>query len=214
MSRTLTAGVLAEITGESLNPVLLVKAEFSSGDFNLWSGIGDLSFNGDTYSGVGDLLGVSRTEETMETRATTLNISLSGIPSTTLSLVLSEDFQGKPATLWFGILDSSGALISNPVIVFKGKMDVMDISEDGDSSTVSVSAESDLVELKDSRERRYTDEDQQELYPGDRGLEFVVAIQDRTLVWGPIEADRANQPPIPPPRMQGGSLIDFEGRGG
>jgi len=32
--------------------------------------------------------------------------------------------------------------------------------------------------------RRYTDQDQKNLFAGDRGLEFVESLQDKSIVWG------------------------------
>jgi hypothetical protein len=49
---------------------------------------------------------------------------------------------------------------------------------------VSISYESRLIDLERSRESRYTNEDQQRAFPGDRGFEFVPSLQDLSLTWG------------------------------
>ena len=68
MTRSLTAGMVTEATAPSLRPILLVKIAFDSGDLNLWTGIGDLVFSGDTYTGAGDLLAFSPVEESDDLR--------------------------------------------------------------------------------------------------------------------------------------------------
>ncbi len=186
MARTLTAGMVTEVTGESLQPVLLVKLEFDSADLNLWTGIGDLSFGGDTYTGAGDLLAFSQVEESDELKAVGLTGTLSGIPSSLIAIALAEDYMGRPVTLWFGVLTGDPpALVADPVIVFAGLIDTMPIEDAGETATIQVQAENRLVRLEESRSRRYTSEDQAIDYPGDRGLDFVVGLNDgREIVWG------------------------------
>jgi hypothetical protein len=63
-------------------------------------------------------------------------------------------------------------------------MDVMGIEDSGDTANINVTAESRLIDLERSRERRYTSEDQKINYPNDKGLEFIADLQDKELVWG------------------------------
>jgi hypothetical protein len=47
-----------------------------------------------------------------------------------------------------------------------------------------MTAESRLMDFKRVREIRYTDEEQQNLFSGDVGLEFVNDIQEKPIFWG------------------------------
>ncbi len=51
MARDITSGFSQEISAQRLAPIVLAKAEFDSGDVNLWSGYGNIIWNGDTYLG-------------------------------------------------------------------------------------------------------------------------------------------------------------------
>ncbi len=189
MARTLTAGMVTEATGDSLQPVLLVKMEFDSASppdqLRLWTGIGDLTFNSQVYTGAGDLLSFSPIEESDDLKAVGLTGTLSGIPSSIIAIALATDYMGKPVTVWFGALNSSGALIADPFIIFAGLIDTMPIEDAGETATIQVTAENRLARLEESRSRRYTPEDQAIDYPGDLGLDFVVALNDgREIVWG------------------------------
>ncbi len=185
MVRSLTAGMVTEVTASSLRPILLVKLEFDSGDLNLWTGIGDLVFGGDTYIGAGDLLSFSRIEETSNLKAIGMAAILSGIPSSIISIALAEDYMGRPVTIWFGSLSSTGALIADPEPIFAGLIDIVPIEDAGDTATIQIQAENRLVRLEESRVRRYTPEDQAIDYSGDKGLDFVVALNDdRAVIWG------------------------------
>ena len=185
MVRSLTAGMITEVTGAKLQPILLIKMEFDSADLNLWTGVGDLVFNADTYIGAGDLLSFSRIEETSSLRAIGHTAVLSGIPSATIAIALAEDYMGRPATVWFGALDSSGALVADPEPIFAGLIDTLPIKDEGDTATIEVRMENRLARLEESRARRYTPEDQAIDYSADKGLDFVVALNDgREIVWG------------------------------
>ena len=63
-------------------------------------------------------------------------------------------------------------------------MDVMIIRETGDTSTIELKLENRLIALERPNERRMTDEDQKNLFPGDIGFEFIPDLQDKQLVWG------------------------------
>ena len=67
MSRTLTTSMRDALVADTVRPIYLVRMEFDSSEspaeLNLWSGVGDLSYGGETYLGVGDLLGISEIKE-------------------------------------------------------------------------------------------------------------------------------------------------------
>jgi len=90
MARDLTAGVITQLQAASVEVGLLFEGEFASGWVRLWSGVGNLSWNGQTWSGVGTLLGISAIDETNEIRASGLTVSLSGIPSDLLAAALGD----------------------------------------------------------------------------------------------------------------------------
>jgi hypothetical protein len=78
----------------------------------------------------------------------------------------------------------SQTILSNPMKMFAGIMDKMDISDDGESVIISVNAESRLIALENAKVRRYTEEDQKLSFPDDTSLDFVASIQDQEVVWG------------------------------
>lgn len=184
MARSITSGFQTEIEASSLSPILLVKAEFDSGDIRFWTGYGTLSFNSEDYTGSGNFLGITPVRETQDLVANKLQFTLTGINTSIISLALQEDFQNRYITLWFGVLDDSGNLISSPYQLFSGIMDTMNISDNAADASITITAESELVDFKLPRERKYTDEDQKAYYPDDKGLEFVAVIQDLSINWG------------------------------
>ena len=183
-TRNLTSGIKTEITAKRFRPVVFFQFAFDGGDLNLWTGIGPIDWNGDTWEGSGDLLSVSPVRETQKTKAVGVEFQLTGIKTSIVSLALSEDYQGRVAQMWLAMLDTSQNVISDPYLNFKGRMDVMTIEDSGDTATISLTAESVLVDLEKPKERRYTDEDQQNEFSGDKGFEFVPGLQEKEIRFG------------------------------
>ena len=182
--RTLSADMVTEVTTAQLCPILLASLSFSTPVY-LWTGYGSLVYNSTTYLGLGTLGTISPVEETTDLAARGITMKLSGVPTANVSLALTEDYQGRECAILFGALSpTAGTLISSPVTVFSGRMDVMQVSDDGQTAEIIMTAESRLMDFKRPREVRYTDEEQQNLFAGDLGLEFVNDIQEKAIYWG------------------------------
>jgi hypothetical protein len=184
MSRTLSTEMQAVATAELVRPVYLVDMEFSSGSIFLWSGIGDLTYNSNTYLGAGDLLSIGAIQETAELTANGATVTLGGIKQSLLTLARDEPYQGRPLIIRLGAFDGNGDLISSPVILFSGFMDIMTIADSGDTSTITVTVENKLIAFQRTAVRRYTAEDQKIEHPTDKGFEFVAKIQEKEIIWG------------------------------
>lgn len=185
MARDITAAVQTASEESVVRPALAAEIEISGGFVRCWNGRGSLTIDGDTYTGVGNFAGVSAIEETEDLRAVGFTLSLAGIDSTYVSAALQSIRQGLPAKLYLLLLDSSRSVIADPVPLASGFTDVPTLMEGGDTATISISVESRLLELDKTGTSRYTDEEQQRLWPGDRGFEFVPALQDAEVKFGP-----------------------------
>jgi hypothetical protein len=98
-----------------------------------------------------------------------------------LSTALTENYQYREANIYIGTI-ASGTVSSYKV--FSGRMDVMTINEQGESCTVSLTAESRLIDLERSRVRRWTSEDQKQIDSTDKGFEFINSLQEAAIQWG------------------------------
>ncbi len=189
MSRPIPGGLLAQLESDNVRAAWLFEGEFESGSVYLWTGIGPLAWDGKTFEGVGDLGGVSPVSETLDLRAEGITVSLSGIKSSMLSLVLGEARQGRPCHLWLAALTEAGELDGEPHMAFSGRMDVPRINDDGATATIAITAETRLIDLARPRERRFSHEDQQIDFPGDRGFEYVTAITSQDIRHGGVGSD-------------------------
>lgn len=185
MSRDLTVAMAAAIAAADTRPILLLEAVFTSGTVRHWTGLGDLSWNGYTWTGLGDLIGHTPVDETDELKAQGITITVKGISAGDVSTALQELRNGAAGSIRLALLDSSGAIIADPKIIFRGRLDLGEIDDSNpDQPVITLGYEHELIDLERPREWRYTDQHQQQLYPGDTGLSRIADLQDRELVWG------------------------------
>ena len=206
MSRVLSNAMKEMAVAKVVRPIFLVRMVFDSSQLNIWSGVGDISFDSVTYTGLGDLLSISDIKETSDISATGINVSLSGVKTSLIAIAKNQDYQGRELTVRLGAFNETGSLIADPVIIFSGFMDTMTIAEAGTYSTISIAVENKLVAFERSKVRRYTAEDQKIDYPlklangndnpnYDAGFEFVTSIVQKEIFWGrpsPASGDVTN----------------------
>lgn len=197
MSRAIPSDLLTALTSNSIEPFFALEFIFDSrvdvgeeegdevdvGPLRLWTGLGDRDIvvrgTSQTFIGTGSLLSIGNLEEVNDLSAKNLEITLSGVDPSILSLALQEPYQRRPFRLYFG---EQG--VSDVVEVFAGSMDQMSLVDEPDSSTIKMSVESNLVRLEESSGWRYTDENYQSRYAGDTFFSYVQSIQDVQVPWG------------------------------
>lgn len=189
-ARSLTAGMLTAIAAGTVRPALFFEGVYDSGGsdayLRLWTGVGSISWNGHTWVGGGEQLGISQLEETRDVKAVGFTVTLSGMPSSLVAIALASVRQGRAGTLWLGCFDASNALIADPYQLQKGRFDIVVIEDAGETCTIAAQYESRLVDLERPRERFYTSEDQYLDFAADLGFAFVPDIQNGVdIPWDP-----------------------------
>lgn len=196
MSRDIPSALLNALSGSSIQPFYAVELmfdpktvtdingdPFTVGPLRLYTGIGDrviqVQGSNQTFTGTGGLLSVSGLDEVSDLSAKSIQLTLSGINISILSIALQEPYQRRACRLYFGE-DS----VSDVVQIFAGKMNKMRIQDDASTSSITLDVESNLIELQRSSGWRYTDENHQSRYSGDTFFSYVQAIQDQQVAWG------------------------------
>ena len=186
MARSLTAGMLQEVTAESLRPFLAVEVDFADDvTTRAWTGYGEIEIDGETYLGLGTFINISTIEEATENKATGMTLQLTGVPPEVVATALGEDYQGNPCRIYLGALEvDTGVVINDPYNIFTGRIDTMNLTFGGDEARITLSVESRLIDFERAPDRRLTPEDQKLDFPGDEGLEYVASIQEKEISWG------------------------------
>ncbi|WP_434033724.1 hypothetical protein [Cupriavidus sp. a3] len=182
MTRALDGGNVSLITADHVPYVFFVQLDFSQ-PLRVCSAGYNMDWNGATWLGLGALGSIEPIQEQASLEATGVRLTLSGVPSEYVAIMLAEQYQGRPCRIWFAPLRWDLQLGFAPIPLFSGRMDVPTIDV-GETASITVSAESKMVAWDRARVRRYNNEDQQSRYPGDRGFEFVPQMVERQLQWG------------------------------
>ena len=137
MSREITAAFATALADQNLRPVIFFEGQFATGWVRIWSGLGEVSWNGQTWAGAGSLLGLGSLDETGEVVAGGTAVSLSGVPLDLVQMAIEEARQGLPGRIWLGLLAENGSIIADPVQAFSGRLDVPEIKDDADTSMIT-----------------------------------------------------------------------------
>ena len=193
--------------GSTVDVFFAIELFFDTSTLRFWSGIGEVELDGQTYVGSGQMIQVSSVDEALDISAKGATLTLSGLPSSLLSLALSEPYQGRKCKIYFGIKDNSSQFLQqeddNYILtefgqfidtsippaqvmaeIFSGYIDQMNIDEGPETSSIAVYVESRLIDLQRPRQRRYTSESQKSKFPNDRGFDFVEDLQMKKFQWG------------------------------
>lgn len=172
-----------EAAKEHVTMFIAVALDFSSGVARFWSGIGELTFGGYTYMGVGYLGTIAPADEHVRNVAEKRAFRLSGVDPSLVSEADIDACYGRSVTEYFGFIDANGALVATPETNWEGRMDGI-MRRDGDEPVIEVTAESKFALLDQPDGWRFTDEHQQQFFSGDRGFQLVPAVMTATVVWG------------------------------
>ena len=203
-TRDISTAVQGNLEDDVVYPFFAVELLFDDSPLRLWTGLGTLVYDGNSWAGTGNLLDVISIEETSEIAVRGATLTLSGVPSEVISLALQEPYQGRVSNVYFGmfskgdlqkedgayILKEDGGRIQLELQeiglteIFSGYMDEMNIDEGPETSTVELKVENKLIDLERARVHRFTSGYQKSVYPGDKGLDFVESLQDKEVVWG------------------------------
>jgi hypothetical protein len=183
MSRNLDSTLLAALTAGVVHPALLVQLTFRTGTHYIWTGIGPLVSNGQTFTGVGSLGNMGAISEGTSVQADGTTLSLSGIDPVLYAECMTDIQLGAPAKIWLTVLNQ-GVMVGAPYLLFSGLVDKPSVTTGSTSITVSLALENRLINLQRPSARRYTAADQHIKYPDDTAFNWVEMLNDIALVWG------------------------------
>lgn len=194
MPRTLSSSVLAAIASHTLTLAFFVEIAFADNTIYMFSGVGNITSAGppanpastfpygETFTGLGWLGKISAIPQTTKVQAQNITLSLSGIPSNLVAEATGQVRIPGVATVWLALM-SGGTVITDPVQVFSGGLDVPSLTDSGETSAISITCENPLLSLNQAPNRLFDDADQQIYVPGDLGMSFVDALQNLELFW-------------------------------
>ena len=182
MSRGLSTTNTTQVDGSHVHLVTLVKMDFDTPAY-AHSGTGTISYGGNSYLGVGDFGGVSGERESEVLGPSAVTLTLTGIDSDYIAEAVDSGNIYDKVTIYQGYRNDDGTLADDPWIAWSGWFEFASIKVDAESS-ISITCQHDLSMMNEKDGSRYSDEDQQNRYAGDVGLEFTSDMVGLRLLWG------------------------------
>lgn len=183
--RTGTPAQQAALFSDATSFCLLVKLDISPPVY-ICSMDYDLQWDGHTWLGAGGMAFMEEIKEQTALEMTTLRVGLNGTSSANMALAMLTPMQGRLCTVYFAVLDANHRPVDTPMVEYKGYIDAPAIVDDRMNSklTISITVESRLGAMLQKRSWRFTDADQQKLYPGDKFFEFIPQMTEKVFAWG------------------------------
>lgn len=188
MAKSLPTGYQTALDSSHVSAVMFVECQFNPTPAYFCTAGHTMTWGGHDWVGLGSILSVAQVEEGEGLEAFGVEVQLTGVPSALVSLALQEHVQGKRLLLYLGLLNTDGAGGwvggANPTLEWSGFIDRMAIQDSGEASIIVLTAESKLASLLGNGVRRYTNEDQQQMFGADDlGMEYVAQMAQKTLIF-------------------------------
>lgn len=156
--------------------------DFPSGFVRAHDGSGTISFGGNDYLGIGQFGRVEAVRETTSIVSQAAKLQLSGVDPALLSTI-GTGYQGRSATLFFGVVNQeTNLVVAQPEELWSGRIDTLIVSLSKGAATISINCEPRL--RREPRIARYTHQDQQLQFVGDRFFDIVAKIPGFAGTWG------------------------------
>ena len=129
------------VTGSQVNHAEFVKLTVGNAAtvYTFCNAAAPITVGGTTFSNLGALLNVGDVQRDIKATSDDMTISLTGIDSANISLILSNDIKGSLVEVWRGFFDSNNQIITTPTTQFfkryQGIINSVSITEDFNSST-------------------------------------------------------------------------------
>jgi len=139
-----------------------------------------ITWDGDTYVSAG--LGSIEPIQDSTGHVQQLQFSLPGISEEQIALALTEAVEGTTVHVYDALLDPDTGVVADAVLAWSGTLNVPSI-EDGTSATVIVTAEHRGMAALRPKPSRYTNDEQQRLFPGDTSLNVDPESDAGPIAW-------------------------------
>ena len=186
---------MSALSSDSIKVIEFVQLTLPDATFNFCNAAAPVTVNGITFSALGSLLGISEIQRDIKASSADLKVSLTGIDSNNIALILGSEIKGSTIKIWRGFLDTNNQIITTPTQQFfqryQGIVNNTAIDEDWNEelrtrvATCSVSSASMRIVLESRNAGIRTNQQiWQRFYPNDTSMNRVAAIASTYFDFG------------------------------
>jgi len=177
----------------AIGAAMAVKVELPTGTLYGTNFNRPLVINGETYTGMGQVLSITESRSELKVSQTEVTVSINSIPSTNLTAFLSMPFKGAKVSIYRVVFDPQTSQVlniaNNPVGKFFGIVSNYSISENWSGTTMTCSIGlicTSYIGLLTNKTagRRTNGTDERVWFPNDASMDRVVTISNSNLNFG------------------------------
>jgi hypothetical protein len=163
--------------------------DFASGIVRIHNSLGTYTWGGEDWVGIGSLGTVSQLEEGADVSPYGITLTLSALDADVSGAALDENYFMRPVEIYIGALSADDELLNAPLQMWAGHMDVMNVTAGAENDQITIKCESELAAFDRSSNLKYTNQSQQEFYPGDLFFNFLPKIEGAKIRWRDRSSD-------------------------
>lgn len=182
---TLDAQQQAELEKTVTRTVYFTEFQFASSTLYVCTADRTITWNGHDWIGLGTVGGISAIEESegVESKALTFTLNVAQTSILALAIGAVEEYRGRNAKLYFCPLDESYQLVGTPRLCWRGIMDLMAVSVEGEEGKITLKCETSAYGLKRQPGLRLNAAQHKKKYPADTGLDYLTDLIANPVVW-------------------------------
>ncbi len=171
MSRGLPSNIVTQINGSNIRLAYLVKIQTST-NILLTNHAKNISYNSDTYIADGSLSITDQIQENSDLEYSDISMQLFNTTNSIKNIFLTNNYVNKDAIIFCAFLNPSETII-NAIEYFKGTVSSASVSDTTNGIVVDINLANQFKNWDIVRGRKYTDQSQQDIYNGDKGMQFA-----------------------------------------
>ena len=160
----------------------LITYNFPTPIYNTDYGV-NITYDSKTFTPSSHLISVSDAKETAGVKVNSMDITVSAVEQSFMSLFLSSDYINKQVLIQRAVIDDNNTIIGQPIDFFDGRIISFDMKESDSSSEISIEIASHWSDFDKIQCRRTNTNSQQFHFPDDRGFDYASSAIT-TLKWG------------------------------
>jgi len=181
MPRSLSTDLQTQVSSTATKTAFLVELNLSS-TIRLTDWYSNVTYDSNSYEAGGSFLTVDSTTETGQLQVDEINLGFSNITDQVRSLVQDGSFTDKTVEVYIAYFDTNDSIVG-AINYFTGQIRNVAISENIDTSALSMTVASHWANWNLTKGRHYSDESQQSFSSGDKGLEYATQVKS-DVRWG------------------------------
>jgi len=186
MPRELHADVITALGQSHINFIVLCTFAVGPTVLRLCTRLSSITIGGNEYTGSGTIGGVDVFAENNKLDPSGAEIRLSGVDLSLVATFSNHEFLNRRATVSYGVLTDSDVLIGDPILVFSGSIDSVDVVY-GLEPEINIGVSDALADWDRAQAEFWSDSEQQRLYPGDKGFSMVEGLSKKTIIWPGVD---------------------------